>query len=118
MANKTKEQKYLDSNPDATPYDMLMAGVINQERFDELEGANNGNATQAVDEFLQNKSARPSKVIVHETDPKPIQPRLSTHAAGTARVFLLDKKMGKTTAMARGAAERMVRKYPQRYEIK
>ena len=142
MAGLNKEQRYLKENPEATPYDLLMAGVITQERFNELsEVADKG--VQTVDEFKENKPAqktqsvkdfldnkpkpqtqsvqefvasnklRPTKIVEHRTMPKTSP---APQALGT-HSYLTDKITGKTTKMARASAERELRKYPTRYTI-
>ncbi len=141
MANLTKKQKFLKENPDATPYDLLMAGHMTQGEYDEATKENKG-ATQSVDEFLkdklkpeiktqtveqfiQNKPAqsvdeflkgqklKPTRTILHTN-----YPTLETYKAPkSGNVYLNDKKLGKTTWIDASAAERWRKKDPQRYTI-
>lgn len=136
MARLNKEQKYLQENPDATPYEMFMAGAIDQKRYDELNSDNSGKSTQSVqdflksqtqsvgefleskptqsvDQFLEKKKLVPSRVILHTN-----YPTLETyHPPKSGNVYLNDKKRGKATFMDRGAAERWRKKDPSRYTI-
>lgn len=116
---KTNEQEYLAQHPNSSPYDLLMAGVINQSRFDELskapEPVNMADKLQVQEEKpLEQQKVKPTIVITN-----PIIPKLSDLAIpqNKGRAYLKDKTTGKSTLMSRGSAEREKKKYPNRYEI-
>lgn len=143
MANLTKKQKFLKDNPDATPYDLMMAGHITKEEYEESTKENKG-ATQSVNEFLQSKEKLKPEIKTQTVDEfiqsKPSQsvdeflkgqklkptrtilhtnyPTLETYKAPkSGNVYLNDKKIGKTTWMDSSAAERWRKKDPSRYTI-
>lgn len=114
---KLTEQEYLSQNPNATAYEMVKAGVINQSRFDELskapEPVKMADKMQVQEEIPMQK-VKPTIVITN-----PIIPQLSSLAIpeNKGRAYLKDKITGKSTLMSRGSAEREKKKYPNRYEI-
>jgi hypothetical protein len=54
---KQSEKEYLTEHKDATPYDMLMAGVITQDRFAELDKSTKGAGTMTAKEYAESQKA-------------------------------------------------------------
>lgn len=97
-----KEEKYRKENPKATPYDMLVAKVINEKRYNELE-------------------SQPAPQPVHSEKLQPVLTKIEMpvyHEYQSNRMaVLVDLTNGKRTEMSLGRAEAERRKYPQRYKI-
>lgn len=121
MANLTKEERYRKDNPDATPYDLLSAGAIDQARYNDLISHEQKSAIAVKPQESEDLNIKPAasdklipnKVIQHRAAPKLSQ----QNTPKSGNVYLYDKTLNKTTWMSRGAAEREVRKYPHRYSI-
>lgn len=109
MANLTKEQRYRKDNPDATAYDMLQAGAIDEERFNELSAQA---PKEAQAEPASNKLI-PTRTVQHRAQPQ----TSSYNAPSSGNAYLNDRVLSKSTWMTREAAERMVRKNPKRYTV-
>lgn len=115
---KLTEQEFLLQNPNATPYNMVTAGVITAKRFEELSKAPEP-VRQKIHEEEEGEEIQKIKPEIVKPTQVFIQPQLTsfTPTPNGTRVYLKDKKTAKTTLMSRGSAEREKKKYPNRYEI-
>ncbi len=106
-----KDQKIINANPDATPYELQMNFGLSQGGFNELvaiSDENTSNILKAKTPVLSpNIRAAIPQTTVHQ--PLPGQGQ---------QVTLRGKKgSGNGTLMDRQQAEKMVRKYPNDFEI-
>lgn len=134
MAGLTKYERWKKDNPNGTPYEALMAGVIDQDKFSELtkpveeekakayeelmKGTNypTKEVLDVIDEYLQPIPPKAApKVTIIET--VAAQPKLGTPTPTRNDMgYLRNKKSGKRTRMSMESVIRMVNKMPHIYE--
>lgn len=118
MAGLTKYERWKKDNPNGTPYEALMAGVIDQEKFSELTKPVEEAKAQKYEKLMAD-SAEPltkaaPKVTIIET--VAAQPKLGTPTPTKNDMgFLFNKKSGRRTRMSMVAINKMVDKYPHLY---
>lgn len=134
MAGKTRYQRWLDENPNGTPYEALMAGVIDQDKFSELTKEGKENETEKYEKLMaESEVTLTDKVKLpatyHEAGQTKASPKVTiietaraTPKLGTPTPtkndmgYLYNKKSGKSTRMSMVAIMRMVSKMPHLYE--
>lgn len=109
VAKKLTEQQFLEQNPEATSYQMLLAGVITEERYNEI-----------------NRTPAGVKVEVKEV-PNLVKPRLTQISnpykvqenvyESNRDVVLVEKSSGKRTSLSLVAAKKELIKYPNKFII-
>lgn len=135
MARPTKEQAYLKENPSATPYDMVLAGVIDQKRADELDAQGTQTAqefageqpkTQTAAEFAHaQNAAKPTQTASefaasNKLIPKTVTTRTKPHTERiipntSGNVTVTNRKTGRSAEYSRKRGEKLVNQYPQTY---
>lgn len=106
-----KDSKIIKANQDATPYELMTKHGLSQGGFDEmvaLADAQNTNILKAKTPILSpNVAAAIPNTTVHQP-----------YERSSEQVTLRGKKgSGNGTLMSRVQAEKMVRKYPNDFEI-
>jgi len=110
-----KDQKIINANPTATPYELQMNFGISQGGFIELVAINDEKANNVLKAGTPRLS--PNAHLQLPAQPV-IQPFNASLSAQSQQVILRGKNgSGNGTLISRIQAEKMVRKYPQAYEI-
>lgn len=106
MARPSKYEQWQRENPDGTPYDALMSGMIDQKKYDELT---------VKPEPLPN---RIQPVITQQAMPhaKPIT-RAIKQVTNDDRVYVKYMPTGALIPMNRKQAQNIVRNSPKNYQI-
>lgn len=119
MARLTKYERWKKDNPNGTPYEALMAGVIDQDKFSELTKPVEEEKAKKYEKLMADQpkpdfKAAP-KVTIIET--VAAQPKLGTPTPTKNDMgYLRNKKSGKRTRMSMESVIRMVNKMPHIYE--
>jgi len=107
-----KDQQIINSHPNTTPYDLQMKHGLSQGGFNELIAAEDKKADNILKAKTPVLSPNIKAAIPVTTMHQPL------NRAGAAQATLRGKKgIGNGTLMDRAQAEKMVRKYPNDYEI-
>jgi hypothetical protein len=105
MANLTKYERWQRENPEGTPEQALAAGVIDQNKYDEL---------RPPTPQPKIKPVVTSEAIPHA---KPITRPIRSMPTQDDRVYVKYNPTGKTTLMNKRQAETIVRNSPHNYQI-
>lgn len=127
MAGLTKYERWKKENPNGTPYEAFMAGVIDEAKYNEM--------TKQVEEYteiartvIDKEFDKHHEAMGHDTPAKAspkvtiietvaAQPKLGTPTPTKNDMgYLRNKKSGKRTRMSMESVIRMVNKMPHIYE--